>query len=76
MSEFSEFLAIEALWNAARKPVESRRTPSLDRVEEKGQGEACRKALDANDLSMEFAVRNSERENKQMRYPDLRGSSS
>jgi hypothetical protein len=47
-------------------------TMSLDHVEEKGHGDGWRKALDADNLSMEFAAPNSEREIKQMRHSDLR----
>jgi hypothetical protein len=41
-------------------------------VEEKAQGNNWQKALDANNLQMEFARPNTERENKQMRHPELR----
>lgn len=52
-------------------PVEETRI-SLDHVEEKGQGNGWQKALDADNLKMEFARPNTERENKQMRHPELR----
>lgn len=49
-------------------------TMSLDHIEEKGQRQGWQKALDADNLAMEFAGPNSEREIKQMRHPSLRGS--
>lgn len=45
---------------------------SLDHIEEKGQGTGWQKALDADNLRMEFAMPNTEREIKQMRHPELR----
>lgn len=48
------------------------RSISLDHVEEKAQGTGWQKALDADNLRMEFAMPNTEREIKQMRHPELR----
>jgi hypothetical protein len=45
---------------------------SLDHIEEKAQGTGWQKALDANNLRIEFAGPNTEREIKQMRHPELR----
>ena len=45
---------------------------SLDHIEEKAQGTGWQKALDADNLRMEFAMPNTEREIKQMRHPELR----
>jgi len=59
--------------NAKIPDVEKR--ISLDHVEEKGQGAGWQKALDAANLKMEFARPNTERENKQMRHPELRPGS-
>jgi hypothetical protein len=52
-------------------PIEEIRV-SLDHVDEKAQGDNWQKALDADNLRMEFAGPNTERENKQMRHPELR----
>ncbi|HMV13480.1 MAG TPA: hypothetical protein PJ996_11050, partial [Nitrosomonas sp.] len=52
-------------------PVEDTRI-SLDHVAEKAQGANWKKALDADNLRMEFARPNTEREIKQMRFPELR----
>ena len=52
-------------------PVEETRI-SLDHVLEKAQGDNWKKALDADNLKMEFARPNTEREIKQMRHPELR----
>jgi hypothetical protein len=48
------------------------RSVSLDHIEEKGQGQGWRKALDADNLRMEPAMPNTHRENIQMRHPELR----
>ena len=45
---------------------------SLDHVVEKAQGDNWKKALDADNLRMEFASPNTEREIKQRRHPELR----
>lgn len=47
-------------------------TVSLDHIEEKGHGQGWQKALNADNLSLEFAGPNTEREIKQMRHPSLR----
>lgn len=45
---------------------------SLDHIEEKAQGNNWTKALDADNLNMEFAMPNSYREIIQARHPELR----
>jgi hypothetical protein len=45
---------------------------SLDHKEEKAIGEGWRKALDADNLQLEFEMANKERENYQQRHPELR----
>ncbi len=45
---------------------------SLDHIAEKAQGDNWRKALDADNLRLEFAQPNTEREVKQARHPNLR----
>ncbi|MGR9100879.1 MAG: eCIS core domain-containing protein [Gammaproteobacteria bacterium] len=52
-------------------PVEDLRI-SLDHVAEKAQGDNWKKALDADNLRLEFSQPNTEREIKQMRHPELR----
>lgn len=48
------------------------RSISLDHIEEKGQGSGWRKALDADNLRLEFAMPNTNREIIQMRHPEMR----
>jgi hypothetical protein len=45
---------------------------SLDHVQEKAQADNWQRALDADNLKFEFASPNTERENSQMRHPELR----
>jgi hypothetical protein len=45
---------------------------SLDHKEEKAIGDNWKKALDADNLQMEFAMPNTDRENRQARHPELR----
>jgi hypothetical protein len=52
-------------------PVEETRI-SLDHIQEKAQADNWKKALDADNLKIEFARPNTEREIKQMRHPELR----
>jgi len=47
-------------------------TISLDHKEEKAIGDNWKKALDADNLQMEFAMPNTDRENRQARHPELR----
>lgn len=55
-----------------RRFRDAERSISLDHIEEKGQGSGWRKALDADNLRLEFAMPNTHREIIQMRHPEMR----